>query len=142
VPSLNGYTALLCRMAADPSRLHRTPAQAAEMGLDPADLARLLGNTDSARHISTDRIARQPQQHLAWVQLGLALRKSSTTAAASPGDAPAARALTHRPEVVRAVHAHAATLTDVSPDPTALAAWIGTMDNTTDLPWLPPMYAF
>ncbi|MFE9643341.1 HEXXH motif-containing putative peptide modification protein [Streptomyces sp. NPDC006365] len=132
-PSLNDYTALLCRIAADPSRLHRTPREgAAQDAHDPSDLAHLLGETDSARRLATDQVTQQPQQHEPWARLALALRRPNPTA--FPGACVAARALTHRPEAVRAVHARIATLTDTPPDPTALAEWIGISDGSTDLP--------
>jgi HEXXH motif-containing protein len=137
-PSLNDYTALLCRIAADPSRLHRTPSEgAAQDAHDPSDLARLLGETDSARRLATDQVAQRPHQHEPWARLALALRRLNPTA--FPGVDVAARALTQRPEAVRAVHARIATLTDTPPDPTALAEWIGISGRTTDHPGLAPM---
>ncbi|MFF9128379.1 aKG-HExxH-type peptide beta-hydroxylase [Streptomyces sp. NPDC014889] len=137
--SLNDYTALLCRIAVDPSRLHRTPPEgAAQNTHDPSDLARLLGETDSARRLATDQVTQRPRQHEPWVRLALALRRPNPTA--FPGAGVAMRVMSHRPEAVRAVHARITTLTDTPPDPTALAEWIGISDGTTDLTGLTPMH--
>ncbi|CAL9374119.1 hypothetical protein SUDANB176_00928 [Streptomyces sp. enrichment culture] len=140
VPSLNDCTALLCRIAADPSRLHRTPPEGAAQDVhDPSDLARLRGETDRAHRLATDQVARRPRRHEPWVRLALALRRAGPTA--FPGTGVAMRVLTHRPEAVRAVHARIAALTNAPPDPTALAEWIGIPDATTGLSGLTPMYA-
>jgi HEXXH motif-containing protein len=139
-PSLNDYTALLCRIAADSSHLHRTPPEgAAQDTLDPSDLARLLGDSDSARRLATDQVRQRPQQHEPWVRLALALRRLVPTVL--PGADLATRVLTHRPEIVRGVHAHIAMLTDTPLDPTTLAEWIGISGGTTDLPRLTQMRA-
>ncbi|MGI5423425.1 hypothetical protein [Streptomyces sp. CA-179760] len=49
-------------------------------------------------------------------------------------DAIAARALTHRPEVVRAAFARITAETGTQPEPVALAAWLGAPDGLPDLP--------
>ncbi|MBB5126536.1 aKG-HExxH-type peptide beta-hydroxylase [Streptomyces griseoloalbus] len=136
--SLDDYTALLCRFAADPSRLRPSPPEGAAQDVhDPSDLARLLGETDSARRLATGQVVQGPHQHLPWVRLALALRKASL--AAFPGTRAAPRVLTHRPEVVRAVHARIATLTGTPPDPTALAEWLAASDGTAGPPGPAPM---
>ncbi|MFD5871690.1 aKG-HExxH-type peptide beta-hydroxylase [Streptomyces sp. NPDC060322] len=134
--SLNDYTALLCRIATDPSCLDRTPPDGTAQDVhDPSDLTRFLGETDSARRLATDQVTQRPEHHESWVRLALALRRLKPTAFSDVGGA--ARVLTHCPEAVRAVHARIATLTDAPPDPTALAEWMGIPDGITDLSGLP-----
>ncbi|WP_340562052.1 aKG-HExxH-type peptide beta-hydroxylase [Streptomyces sp. GSL17-111] len=141
VPSLNDYTALLGRIAAAPSPPYRTSFDGAVHDAhDPSDLARHRGDADAARRLATDQCTRRPQHNEPWVRLALALRRPDLTTC--PGTGTAKRALTHRPEAIRAVHARIATLTKAPPDPTALAAWIGISDVATDFPRTPPMRAF
>ncbi|MEU3692613.1 aKG-HExxH-type peptide beta-hydroxylase [Streptomyces narbonensis] len=138
-PPLSDYTAMLCRISAAPSLfLDRTPSDdAAQDTHDPSDVARLLGDTGSARRLATGQVAQRPHRHDPWVRLALALRRPGLTL--FPGADVATRVMTHRPEAVRAVHVRIATLTDAPPDPTALAAWIGMSGGTVDGPGLPPM---
>ncbi|MFE5598427.1 HEXXH motif-containing putative peptide modification protein [Streptomyces coelicoflavus] len=139
-PPLNDYTALLCRNAAGPSSLRRTPPEGAIRDVhDPSDLARLLGEIDSARRLAVEQVTERPQQHEPWARLALALRRQNPTA--SPGVV-SMQGLTHRPEAIRAVHARIAALTGTPPDPIALAEWIGVSDGTTGLPALTRMRVF
>ncbi|MFH8738892.1 aKG-HExxH-type peptide beta-hydroxylase [Streptomyces sp. NPDC017964] len=140
VPSLNDYTTLLCRVAADPLLIHRARTEPDQQEFGPADLNRLLGETDSARRLATDQVTRWPQRHEAWAQLGLALRSTSLLSPENSGTAAAAQSLTHRPEVVHALHARITAVTDTSPDPVALATWLGDPTSTFELPGLPPMH--
>lgn len=130
VPSLNHYTALLCRWAATPGE------DAVE---DPADLARLLGRPDEARRLAAGQVTQQPQRHDPWVRLGLTLRREALTSPANTADAAAAQALTHRPEVVRAAFARITAQTGTQPDPVALATWLGTPDELPDPPSMHPL---
>ncbi|MFD5124719.1 aKG-HExxH-type peptide beta-hydroxylase [Streptomyces sp. NPDC058385] len=139
VPSLNDYTSLLCRVAADPSLLHRA-AESGQQDFGPADLTRLLGETDSARRLATDQVTRWPQRHEGWAQLGLALRSTVLTSTGDTGTDAAAQSLTHRPEVVRAVHAHVVAVTGTSPEPVALAAWLSDSTGPTELTDLPAIH--
>ncbi|WP_159064647.1 aKG-HExxH-type peptide beta-hydroxylase [Streptomyces olivochromogenes] len=145
VPSSNAYTALLYQAATassepDSARTPRLGAKASSDRADPADLARLRGSLDEALRLSSDQVTRWPERHETWIRLALALRRAYTIASTeTPGTNAAARALTHRPEVVRAVHARVAAVTATPPDPIALAAWIGLMDDTARLPALPRM---
>ncbi|MER6529922.1 HEXXH motif-containing putative peptide modification protein [Streptomyces sp. NPDC001508] len=143
VPVLHDYTALLCRAATDLSGLTRSatapgvPGPSQEV-VDPADAARLLGEVDSARRLSVDQVTRWPQRHVPWIRLGLALRRTGAVGSSGdPSTALAAQSLTHRPEVVRAVHARVAAVTGTPPDPVALAAWLGLPDGAADLPGMP-----
>ncbi|WP_189842186.1 aKG-HExxH-type peptide beta-hydroxylase [Streptomyces umbrinus] len=143
VPSLHNYTALLCRAATDQSHLPRSSTAPGVPGpyqevVDPADVARLQGEVDSARRLSADQVTRWPQRHEPWIRLGLALRRpSAVESLGSPSTAVAAQSLTHRPEVVRAVHARVAAVTGTPPEPVALAGWIGVPDGSADLPGMP-----
>ncbi|MEU6657909.1 HEXXH motif-containing putative peptide modification protein [Streptomyces sp. NPDC046821] len=133
-PSLDGYTATLTQVAADPShfRNHATGT------VDPSDRARLLGDVDRALHLATSQVTRWPHQGDSWVRLSLALQRlHAEPSLDASGTAIAAQALTHRPEVVQAVHAHVTATTGTPPNPVALASWIGVPDGATDLPALP-----
>ncbi|MFE2964065.1 HEXXH motif-containing putative peptide modification protein [Streptomyces sp. NPDC059340] len=140
VPSLNDYTALLCRVTADPSLLHRARAEHGQQEFDRADLTRLLGETDSACRLAADQVTRWPQQHEPWARLGLALRATVLTSPGDSGTAAAARSLAHRPEVVRAVHAHVIAVTGTPPEPIALAAWLGDSTGPAELSDLPAIH--
>ncbi|MFK0045977.1 aKG-HExxH-type peptide beta-hydroxylase [Streptomyces sp. NPDC090741] len=112
VPSLNEYTALLCRAAAGPSP--RGSGDGVPPRLLPAD---------------------------PWSRLLLTVRGADIMPGAAAADRSAAlRSLTHCPEVVRAVHARASTLSGSAPDSVALAAWIGARveeaDVTSGLPFM------
>ncbi|MGW0771529.1 aKG-HExxH-type peptide beta-hydroxylase [Streptomyces sp. NPDC002676] len=143
VPSLHDYTELLCRAATDLSDLNRLSTAFGVSGapqkvFDSADVARLLGEVEWARHLSADQVARWPQRHEPWIRLGLALRRPGAAGSfRNPSTAMAAQSLTHRPEVVRAVYARVAAVTGTPPDPVALAAWIGVPDGAADLPGVP-----
>ncbi|MER6066780.1 HEXXH motif-containing putative peptide modification protein [Streptomyces sp. NPDC001792] len=143
VPSLHAYTELLCRAATDLSYLTGSSTVSGVSGpsqevVDPADVARLLGEDDSARRLSADQVARWPQRHEPWIRLGLALRRPGFVGSLrNPRTAMAAQSLTHRPEVVRAVYARVAAVTGTPPDPVALAAWLGAPDGAADLPGVP-----
>ncbi|WP_161067108.1 aKG-HExxH-type peptide beta-hydroxylase [Streptomyces sp. HUCO-GS316] len=140
----NTYAALLCRAAADPTAPQGWSASKGEpgsngTGVDPSDLARLLGSPDKARRFAIEQITRWPHWHESWVRLGLALRRSHAT---QPVEDPthtaaAAGALTHRPELVQALHSRISDLTGTPPDPVLLASWIGAGTVTPDSADLP-----
>ncbi len=140
-------TALLCKVATAPSELVRTSATSLAAppggnGLDPADLARLCGLLDQACQLSCDQVTRWPERHETWIRLGLVLRRVGTTVLPTEtiGTEAAAGALTHRPEVVRAVYMLITTATGAPPDPVGLAAWIGAEDGAAPLSDFPQMY--
>ncbi|MFI2355708.1 aKG-HExxH-type peptide beta-hydroxylase [Streptomyces anulatus] len=83
-------------------------------------LARTRGDAALARRLCTDRIADAPQDYEAWIGLGLALRRADRE---TPPDIAAARALSHRPELIRAIHAALTAGLGQTVDPVALAAW-------------------
>jgi hypothetical protein len=86
-------------------------------GATAADFAYVTGRlTDAARGYRAE-LAADPDRPAAWVGLGLALSGLGVT--------PAARALLHCPEVVRAVHRGIRAHTYTVPAPEDLAAWIG-----------------
>jgi hypothetical protein len=86
-------------------------------GATAADFAYVTGRlTDAARGYRAE-LAADPDRPTAWVGLGLAL--------SGLGVMPAARALLHYPEVVRAVHRRIRSRTQTVPTPEELAAWIG-----------------
>ncbi|MGH3925380.1 MAG: HEXXH motif domain-containing protein, partial [Pseudonocardiaceae bacterium] len=72
--------------------------------------------TDAARGYRAE-LAADADRPAAWVGLGLALSGLGVT--------PAARALLHYPELVRAVHRRVRARTRAVPTPEDLAAWIG-----------------
>ena len=86
-------------------------------GATAADFAYVTGRlTDAARGYRAE-LAVDPDQPAAWIGLGLAL--------SGLGVAPAAWALLHYPEVVRAVHRKIRAHPRAVPTPDELAAWIG-----------------
>ncbi|MER6141958.1 hypothetical protein ABT174_18235 [Streptomyces sparsogenes] len=102
------------------------------------DRARLSGETGTACRLAADRLTREWERPWPWIQLGLALLRPSTTAAAEDGVRTAAgRAITHRPEVVRALYAQVTKATGKAPDPVLLAAWTGAGDRAGDILPLP-----
>ncbi|MFH9066015.1 aKG-HExxH-type peptide beta-hydroxylase [Streptomyces coeruleorubidus] len=127
VPSLNHYTAMLCRWATAPDE---------DTVDDPADLARLHGRQDESRRLATDQVTRQPQQPEGWARLALTLRRDARSASPDTTDATAARALVHCPEAVRAAFARITVQRGPQPDPVALAAWLGAPAGLPDLPSL------
>ncbi len=85
-------------------------------GATAADFAYATGRfTDAARGYRAE-LAADADRPAAWVGLGLALSGLGVT--------PAARALLHYPEVVRAVHRRIRARTRTAPAPEDLAAWI------------------
>ncbi|HCT80880.1 MAG TPA: HEXXH motif domain-containing protein, partial [Micromonosporaceae bacterium] len=72
---------------------------------------------DALRGYRTE-LATNPDRPASWVGLGLALSALNT-------NPPAAKALLHHPELVRAVHRKIRTMTDAEPAPEDLATWIG-----------------
>lgn len=88
-----------------------------------ADRARLSGDAGLARDLCVNELTAGATLPGPWVGLALALR----VAGKRPGGETyrAARALWHRPELVRAVYTLLRSRTDTAPDPVALAAWIG-----------------
>ncbi|MFC9504501.1 aKG-HExxH-type peptide beta-hydroxylase [Streptomyces sp. NPDC057002] len=130
VPSLNHYTALLCRWATAPDE---------DAVDDPADLARLLGRQHESRRLAIDQVTERLQQPEVWARLALALRRDAMASSPEPADAAAARALTHRPEVVRDAFARVVAETGTPPDPVALAAWLGVPDTLPELPSMHPL---
>lgn len=86
-------------------------------GATAADFAYVTGRfTDAARGYRAE-LAVEPDRPTSWVGLGLALSEL--------GVSPAARALLHYPEVVRAVHRKIRVHTATAPTPEGMAAWIG-----------------
>ncbi|MFI9810211.1 aKG-HExxH-type peptide beta-hydroxylase [Streptomyces sp. NPDC052301] len=112
--SLNTDAVLLRAAALDPQGLpdkgdgHRDP------GGVPEEVLRL----------TTEELGRDPQAHEPWLRLALAMRGSGP-AAGPERDSAGARSLTHRPELVRAVHLSLRERTGTVPDPWALAEWLG-----------------
>ena len=141
----NTYAALLCRAATDPATPHSWPASQGvpgsdETGVDPSDLARLLGSPAEACRVSVAQITRWPRWHESWVRLSLALRRANTARAtedSGPDTSAAAEALTHRPELVQALLARISERTGSPPDPVLLAQWVGAGVTTQDFPGLP-----
>ncbi|MFF7731683.1 aKG-HExxH-type peptide beta-hydroxylase [Streptomyces sp. NPDC007984] len=128
VPSLNQYTARLRGWAIHPGE---------DAVDDLADLARLLGRHDEARRLASDQVTQWPERPETWARLTCTLRRA---AAETSPDSAAARALTHRPEVVRATFSRVMA-TGRRPDPVELAAWLGAPASTSGgVPDLPPTY--
>ncbi|MGH3867312.1 MAG: HEXXH motif domain-containing protein [Pseudonocardiaceae bacterium] len=86
-------------------------------GATAADFAYVTGRLTDAAHGYRAELAADADRPAAWVGLGLAL--------SGLGVMPAARALLHYPEVVRAVHRRIQARTRKVPAPDDLAAWIG-----------------
>lgn len=82
-----------------------------------ADLAYATGRFDDAARGYRAELARDPDQVSSWTGLGLALTGIGTSAAA--------RALTHYPELVRAVRRQITTRSSYVPTPERLATWLG-----------------
>ncbi|MEU2065517.1 aKG-HExxH-type peptide beta-hydroxylase [Streptomyces anulatus] len=124
VPATAPATALLRRVAVgaaspgDP--LDVTPGACDESVGVRTTLARVRGDAALARRLCTDRIADAPPDPEAWIGLGLALRRAGRE---TPPDVAAARALSHRPELIRAIHAALTAELGQTVDPVALAAW-------------------
>ncbi|MFI0014502.1 aKG-HExxH-type peptide beta-hydroxylase [Streptomyces griseus] len=95
-------------------------------------LARIAGDTALARRLCTDRIADDPRDPEAWIGLGVALRRA---AHGTPPDVAAARALSHRPELIRAVHIALTAGPGPAVAPVALAAW-SARPNDAEIPGL------
>ncbi|WAZ25512.1 HEXXH motif-containing putative peptide modification protein [Streptomyces cinnabarinus] len=126
----NAYTALLCKAATGVSELRGVPVSSGFLDLsgaeiDPADLTRLQDSVAEARRLAVAQVEGWPLEPEPWVRLGLALRRSGAVAA---------EALTHCPELVRAVHACVTEASDAPPDPVDLAAWIGVPDDPDGYP--------
>ncbi|MGV4986391.1 aKG-HExxH-type peptide beta-hydroxylase [Streptomyces sp. NRAIS4] len=147
LPDLTAYRVRLARVAAavPPSSNASVPCpdrvpHSAYDALDPTDAARLLGRTETAHHLAVDQLARQPGDPERWIRLALTLRgPGSVESLGRETRAAAARALTHRPELVRAVHARVTATTGSAPDPVALAAWLAASEDLGDLPPLPTL---
>ncbi|GGS12734.1 hypothetical protein GCM10010236_79000 [Streptomyces eurythermus] len=130
-PCLTEYGDRLRRAACDPGGISGST-------LHPVDHARLSGETGTACRLAVERPAREWEQPWPWMRLGLALLRPSTTAAAEDGVRTAAgRAITYRPEVVRALYARVTEATGKAPDPVRLAAWTGAPEHAGDIPPLP-----
>jgi hypothetical protein len=82
-----------------------------------ADLAYVTGRFDDAVRGYRAELARDPDRVSSWVGLGLALT--------GVGTSPAARALTHYPELVRAMRRLITTRSSEEPSPEHLATWLG-----------------
>ncbi|MEQ0561731.1 HEXXH motif-containing putative peptide modification protein [Amycolatopsis sp. NEAU-NG30] len=82
-----------------------------------ADLALVSGRIEAAVDGYRSLLAADPDNPAAFVGLGLALT--------ARGTGPAARALLHRPELVRAVHRELRTNGDPPPTIETVAGWIG-----------------
>ncbi|MFH9005832.1 aKG-HExxH-type peptide beta-hydroxylase [Streptomyces afghaniensis] len=113
------------RFAVDPNRARGgVPGQHSDV-VDPAapesaDTVRLIGDITGARCLSVAEVTADPSRHDAWVSLALALRRMDSEVETRG----AARALVHRPELVRAVYLSVRARAETAPDPVALAAWI------------------
>jgi hypothetical protein len=122
---------LLREAAVDPAEFRRTREAAERHSADPdgqaADIARLLGDLPRARRLAAGQIADSPRSPEPWVRLALAVRRDPQAPAAG------ARALTHRPELVRALYLRVRQTTGAAPDPVAVAAWVDG-PATPDLP--------
>jgi hypothetical protein len=86
-------------------------------GATDADLALVGGADESAMDGYRRQLVADPDLPTAIVGLGLAL--------AARGTGPAARALLHRPELVRAVHRVLRASASAAPDVETVAGWIG-----------------
>jgi HEXXH motif-containing protein len=86
-------------------------------GATAADFAYVTGRLSDAARGYRAELATDADRPAAWVGLGLALSELGVT--------PAARALLHYPEVVRAVQRRIRATTHTVPTPDDLAAWIG-----------------
>ncbi|MEA5358368.1 HEXXH motif-containing putative peptide modification protein [Amycolatopsis sp., V23-08] len=86
-------------------------------GVTDADLALVAGRLEPATAGYRRLLAADPDDPAAFVGLGLALTACGT--------GPAARALLHRPELVRAVHRALRANTDTPPPVETIAGWIG-----------------
>ncbi|MBB4904167.1 HEXXH motif domain-containing protein [Actinophytocola algeriensis] len=82
-----------------------------------SDLAYATGRFDDAVRGYRAELAQHPDRVSSWIGLGLAL--------AGVGTSPAARALTHYPELVRAVWRRITTVSPDVPTPERLATWLG-----------------
>lgn len=87
-------------------------------GLTDADLLLFEGDAAAARDCFAKQIAEDPEQADAWTGLGLALD------AGRPHGGAGHRAMTERPEVVRAVYRRIATDPSRRPSPLDVAAWL------------------
>jgi HEXXH motif-containing protein len=86
-------------------------------GATDADLAFVAGDHEPAVNGYRGLLAADPDAPGAFVGLGLAL--------AARGTGPAARALLHRPELVRAVHRALRANADAAPAVETIAGWLG-----------------
>ncbi|MEU1036565.1 HEXXH motif-containing putative peptide modification protein [Streptomyces mirabilis] len=97
--------------------------------LDPRPYA-VDGDRDPGRlpqevlHLTGAELESDPQAHGPWLRLALAVPRSGL-AGGTDSDSAGARALTRRPELVRAVHLSLRERTGTGPDPWALAQWLG-----------------
>jgi HEXXH motif-containing protein len=107
----------LLRLRFGPERTALTEHGPNVPGMTSADLALVTGRNDSAVAGYRSLLAVDPDVPAAIVGLGLAL--------IARGTGPAARALLHRPELVRAVHRVLRASTDHAPTIEALAGWLG-----------------
>ena len=82
-----------------------------------ADLAYATGRFEDAVRGYRAELARDPDRVSSWVGLGLSLT--------GVGTSPAARALIHYPELVRAMRRLITTISSEDPSPERLAAWLG-----------------
>lgn len=82
-----------------------------------SDFAYATGRFDDAARGYRAELAQRPDRVSSWVGLGLALTGIGTS--------PAARALTHYPELVRAVRRQITTRSSDVPTPERLATWLG-----------------
>lgn len=102
---------------AEPAALPERARHGRPESLAAADVHLLRGAAGPAVAGYRATLAGRPDSASAWAGLGLAL--------SATGAGHAARALLRRPEVVRAVHEQAITATGSTPDPVAVADWIG-----------------
>ncbi|WP_410620711.1 HEXXH motif domain-containing protein [Amycolatopsis sp. cmx-8-4] len=108
----------LVRLRLSPDGAHRLATNWSSVrGASAADFDYAAGRTEAAIAGYRAELSKAPDSPSALVGLGLAL--------STRGTSPAARALMHRPELVRAVHRRLRAETRDAPSPETVAAWIG-----------------
>ncbi|QIS68946.1 HEXXH motif domain-containing protein [Streptomyces sp. DSM 40868] len=130
-PGLTEYGDRLRRAACDPGGISWST-------LHPVDHARLSGETGTACRLAVDRLPREWEQPWPWIR---SVSPCSDSPRRQPPRTatgwPPGRAITHRPEVVRALYAQVTEATGKAPDPVRLAARTGAPDHAGDSPPLP-----
>lgn len=130
VPQLHDYTELLCQVAVDPSLPREARTAPGGSLLDEADVARLLGETETVRRLAVGQVNQAPECSEPWARLGLALRSRAPHAPTEADSHSAAQALIHSPELVQATYLQVAQITGTLPDPVNVAQWLGRRHGT------------